>query len=314
MNNLLNTVLHGDCLEKLRDIPNKSVDLICVDPPYNINKDTWDSIWGKTKKGFRPKETDLTEVDYYEWLGMVFKALNEKMKDSGSFWFFHNDFRALANLDIQIQNQTDLVFKNLIVWNKLFEGSNNYGWLHGYCEVEKLNNFQKMCEYILFYTRDNTWKLKAKREELNISGSIISQEILSKTGGRTGWYSNLETGKNQPTKNTIKPITKHLGLTLDDLVPKFRNQKTQHSVWNFDIEQKEYKHLTPKPVDLLSNIILYCTDPGDIVLDCFGGSGSLAIAALKTDRKFILIEKEQEYIDISNRRIEEFKLKKNLLG
>ena len=112
-----------------------------------------------------------------------------------------------------------------------------------------------MAEYFLFYTFDNSWKLKIKRNELKVNQLDISKEIKSKTGGITGWYSNIETGKNYPTEETIKPITKYLGLTMDDLVPKFRNQKTNHSIMDYDIESKQ-GHITPKPVKLLENLIM----------------------------------------------------------
>jgi site-specific DNA-methyltransferase (adenine-specific) len=302
---ILNTVLQGDCLTELDKIEDKSIQLICIDPPYNINKDAWDSQWGKVKKGFKPKEGAGTEQDYYDWLGNVFAKLSTKMKDNGSFIFFHNDFRAMAALDNQIKEKTDLEYKNFIVWNKMFEGSKTYGFMKGFCQVEGLNNFQKMAEYMLFYTRDNTWKLKAKRQELGVKAGTIADEILSKTGKVTGWYNNLETGKNYPTEKTIVPITKHLGLTIEDIVPKFRNQREYSSVWNFEIDGNKRGHLTPKPIPLLQNIINHCTDPGDVILDCFGGSGSTAVASILSDRKFILVEKEDKYIEIINTRIQE---------
>jgi len=309
INKLINTVLQGDCLEKLDLIPDKSVDLIMIDPPYNIMKDGgdgWDNKWGKVKKGFKKKDESVSDQDYYNWLGDVFAKLNTKMKDSGSFWFFHNDFPAMAELNNQMLKNTDLEFKNFIVWNKLFQPSKEYGWLHGYCEVEGLKNFQKMCEYMLFYTRkDLHLKIRQRMDELGVKGSDISKEVLSKSGGQTGWLQNLLSGKSNPSQKTIVALEKHLGLTMDDLVPKFRNQKTHHSVWNFDIDKNKKGHVTPKPIDLLKNIILHCTDPDDIVLDCFGGSGSTAVAALQTNRNFILIEKEHTYIDIINSRIEE---------
>jgi len=309
INKLINTVLQGDCLEKLDLIPDKSVDLIMIDPPYNIMKDGgdgWDNKWGKVKKGFKKKDESVSDQDYYNWLGDVFAKLNTKMKDSGSFWFFHNDFPAMAELNNQMLKNTDLEFKNFIVWNKLFQPSKEYGWLHGYCEVDGLKNFQKMCEYMLFYTRkDLHLKIRQRMDELGVKGSDISKEVLSKSGGQTGWLQNLLSGKSNPSQKTIVALEKHLGLTMDDLVPKFRNQKTHHSVWNFDIDKNKKGHVTPKPIDLLKNIILHCTDPDDIILDCFGGSGSTAVAALQTNRNFILIEKEHTYIDIINSRIEE---------
>lgn len=300
----MNTLVHGDCLVELEKLDSKSVDLILIDPPYNIGKDEWDDF-GITKKGYQPKP--YSGDSYYDWMQEVFVALNRVMKDSGSFWFFHNDFRMMAELDRRIHSATDLEYKNFIVWNKLFPGCKQEGFLNGFVQVEGLNNFQKMAEYMLFYTRkDLHLKLQKRRLERGIKSSDISKEILSKNGNVTGWYSNIETGKNYPTEETIIPITKHLGFTMNDLVPKFYNQKNSHSIWQYDFDSKKTGHLTPKPINLLKNIILHCTDPGDIVLDCFGGSGSTAVACIETNRNYYLIEKEEKYIDIAQERIDRY--------
>ncbi|MBP8016953.1 site-specific DNA-methyltransferase [Candidatus Gracilibacteria bacterium] len=290
MDKYINKIINADGLEIIRQLPSKSINLICIDPPYNIGRDSWDII-----------------VDYYDWMSDYFIEFNRILKDNGSFFMFHNDFRTLAELDRRIQYKTQFVYKNFIVWNKRFDGSPNKGFLDGFIVVEDLNNFQKMVEYIIFYTFNNSYKLLEKRKQLNITQSTIGKEILSKTGGLTGWYSNIEMGKNYPTKKTIKPITKYLGLTIDDIVPKFRNQKTHHSVWNYDLDHKKYGHITPKPVNLIENIILHTTDENDICLDCFGGSGSLAVAAIKTNRQYILIEKNENYCKIANDRISNIK-------
>ena len=297
----MNILVHGDCLAELAKIKEKSIDLILIDPPYNIGKDDWDSF-GITKKGYQPKVYD--GESYYDWMQEVFVALSKVMKDSGSFWFFHNDFRMMAELDRRIQESTDFEFRNFIVWNKLFPGCKQEGFLKGFIQVEGLNNFQKMAEYMLFYTRkDLHLKLRERRLALGIKSLDISKEILSKTGGITGWYSNIETGKNYPTEETIVPITKYLGFTMNDLVPKFFNMKNSHSVWQFDFDSQKMGHLTPKPISLLKNIIEHCTEPGDLVLDCFGGSGSTAIACLETNRNYILVEKEEKYVKIAEDRI-----------
>ena len=294
-------IIHGDCLVELQKLEDKSADLILIDPPYNIGKEDWDNF-GYTKKGYQPKE--YSGESYYDWMEEVFVQLSRVMKDSGSFWFFHNDFRIMSELDRRILQSTDLEYRNFIVWNKLFDGCKQEGFLKGFVQVQGLNNFQKMTEYMLFYTRkDLHKKLKEERVKRGVKSSEISAEIPSKNGNLTGWYSNIETGKNYPTEDTIKPITKYLGLKMEDIVPKFNNQRTHHSVWNYEFDSKKMGHITPKPVDLLKNIILHCTDPGDVVLDCFGGSGSTAIACLQTNRNYILIEKEQQYIDIINTRI-----------
>ena len=100
-----------------------------------------------------------------------------------------------------------------------------------------------------------------------------------------------------PTRDTIKPIEKHLKLTYEDIVPKFNNLKTDHSVWNYDMAKRCPIHITPKPIDLLINIIKHTTDEGDTVLDCFAGTGTTGEACIETFRKCILIEKENKYCD-----------------
>lgn len=268
----------GCCLEQLEKVANKSIQLICIDPPYNINKDEWDNI-----------------DNYVEWLTNVIVLLETKLKNSGSFFIFHNEMETIAELILSIRQNTKLKLKQMITWNKRFNESRQKGYLDGYVVKNDMHMFNKMCEYILFYTFENHELIRQTRKEKNVSQLTISREILSKTGGLTGWYSNIETGKNHPTKETMVPITKHLGLKYDDVVPKFRNQKTSHSVWNYDMAKRNKVHITPKPIDLLENIIKHTTDEGDLMLDCFAGSGSFGKAAQNTNRNCILIEKEQKY-------------------
>ena len=268
----------GDCLTKLDNILDKSIQLICIDPPYNIGKDTWDNI-----------------DNYNEFIMDIIKKLETKLKDNGSFFMFHNDMEIISELMVSIKKNTKFIFKQMIVWNKRFDDSPKKGFMDGFVVKNDLHNFNKMVEYILFYTFDNSYKLKKARNTLKVNQLTISKEIKSKTGGITGWYSNLETGKNMPTRNTIKPIEKHLKLTYEDIVPKFNNMKTHHSVWNYDMAKRCKIHITPKPVELLKNIIYHTTDENDIVLDCFAGSGTMGYACIETNRKCILIEKENKY-------------------
>jgi site-specific DNA-methyltransferase (adenine-specific) len=271
---------HGDCLEQLVFVEDKSIQTVCIDPPYNIGKDTWDNI-----------------PDYIAWLTRVICMLQTKMKNSGSLFVFHNDIEQIAELMVSIKKNTKLIFKQMITWNKRFDGSPKKGFLDGFVVKNEMHNWNKMAEYILFYTFDNTYLIKEERLKKGISQMTISHEIKSKTGGVTGWYSNIETGKNMPTRETMEPITKHLGLQYDDIVPKFRNLKTHHSVWNYDMAPRNEIHMTPKPIELLKNIILHTTDENDTLLDCFAGTGSLGYASVALNRKCILIEKDERYID-----------------
>lgn len=64
-----------------------------------------------------------------------------------------------------------------------------------------------------------------------------------------------------------------------------------------------YKHPTIKPLDLVKKHILHSTQPGDIVLDCFCGSGTTCVAAKETGRKYIGMEIDKEYWKIANDRL-----------
>jgi site-specific DNA-methyltransferase (adenine-specific) len=274
------TLLRGDALLKLDSVADQSIQTICIDPPYNIGKDTWDTI-----------------ENYIDWLTAIIKKLETKMRKNGSMFIFHNDMEQVAELMISIKKSTKLVFRQMIVWNKRFVGSPKKGYLDGYVMKDEMHNWNKMAEYILFYTFDNSDYIRQERLRQGVTQAAISQEIKSRTGGFTGWFSNIETGKNQPTRETMVPITKHLGIQYDDIVPKFRNQKTDHSVWNYDMAPRSDIHVTPKPVALLKNLIIHTTDPGDTILDCFAGTGSTGKACKELGRKCILIEKDEGYCE-----------------
>lgn len=83
--------------------------------------------------------------------------------------------------------------------------------------------------------------------------------------------------------------------------------KQMKDVWETSLtklsEKKYGKHPTQKPMELLEKIILASTDEGDLILDPFNGSGTTGIVANKLNRKYIGIEKEQEYLDLTIRRL-----------
>jgi len=92
------TVINGDSFIELDNIASKSIQTICIDPPYNIGKDTWDNI-----------------DNYIDWLTNIIKKLEFKLKDNGSFFIFHNDMEQIAELMSSIKKNTNLVFKQMIV-------------------------------------------------------------------------------------------------------------------------------------------------------------------------------------------------------
>ena len=69
-------------------------------------------------------------------------------------------------------------------------------------------------------------------------------------------------------------------------------------------------HPTMKPLNLLGYLLMLYSEPGQVVLDCFSGSGSTACAAYRLGRRFIAVEKEKKYYDIACRRLEEIHQRK----
>lgn len=96
------------------------------------------------------------------------------------------------------------------------------------------------------------------------------------------------------------------------------NGKQMKDVWQFDdiepefyvssvtpkSEKKEGKHPTQKPLGLLDRIIKASTNEGDLILDPFSGSGTTGVSAIILNRKYIGIEQEKAYLDLSIRRLE----------
>lgn len=91
-----------------------------------------------------------------------------------------------------------------------------------------------------------------------------------------------------------------------DLMKSMNNNKQMKDVWTTSLtkpsEKKNGKHPTQKPLELLEKIILASTNEGDLILDPFNGSGTTGIAANKLNRKYIGIEKEKEYCELTIKR------------
>jgi site-specific DNA-methyltransferase (adenine-specific) len=300
----------------MRDWPDKCIDLIIVDPPYNIGKD---KKWDKWKK----------QGDYIEWCGEWILECQRVLKDNGSFYWFHNDMPQIAMLMEWIRENSRFVFNQFIVWNKKFDGTWNQ--LNAITRFAGLRTYSKQAEYILFYTFQDetgltTIKLdtnnfptlrqyfKEYQEALGLSLPQINKMLRHRKAEHAFYWKTAQW--DLPTEETYEELNKiplknefvrreyeDLRREYEDLRYTFNNQKTHHSVWNYEIAESK-GHITPKPVSLIENIIRHSSNGGDLILDPMAGSGTTGVACKNLNRNFILIEKEPEYIEIANRRIE----------
>jgi len=93
------------------------------------------------------------------------------------------------------------------------------------------------------------------------------------------------------------------------LMKEMNQGKQMRNVWEISAPQSEEKkfgkHPTQKPVELLKRIILSSTKEGDLVLDPFCGGSTTGVAAVLLDRKYVGIDLEEEYLQLSEKRLEE---------
>ena len=124
-------------------------------------------------------------------------------------------------------------------------------------------------------------------------------------------------GNNYNPQKTIGKFRKKGGYTVNREVAVAQNPTVSFndtyypkSILDFSVagNKDSTLHPTQKPVALFEYLIKTYTNEGELVLDNCAGSGTTAIACLRTNRNYILIEQETKYCDIANKRIAEFTL------
>ena len=99
-----------------------------------------------------------------------------------------------------------------------------------------------------------------------------------------------------------------------ETMKKLNNNKQMKDVWTTSLtkpsEKKQGKHPTQKPLEILDKIIIASTNKNDLILDPFCGSSTTGISAIRLNRKYIGIDKEKAYLDLSIRRFQELQSSK----
>ena len=233
------SVLHnGDCLVVMKTIVDESVDMILVDLPYGMTKNSWDIVIPFDK---------------------MWAEYNRIIKPNGAIVLFaNNPFGArliVSNLEM---------YRYSLIWEK-----------------NKFSDF-----------------LNAKRKPMKIHEDIHvfykSQPTYNPQKTKGEPYERWNTQKavdSQTNYNGHKEnhIVNTEGTRLPTTVLRFKR-----------IERPE--HPTQKPVDLLEWLIKTYTNEGELVLDSCMGSGSTGVACKNTGRRFIGIELDKAYYEISRTR------------
>lgn len=325
-------IYNNDCLEQLKMMEDKSVDLVLIDPPYNVNKD---KRWDKWK----------TIDKYVAFMGEVFKESQRVLKPHGSLYFFHNDFRQLARLQNYIEENTGFVFRSFIVWDKGNFRANL--WKYATPGLT-LRSWFNTIEYIMYYTFEDynpieeiTKDFNNTFQELREYSSNIHKyiglnvaQISKRLGHRKAehFFRYDSTQWSLPTPTTYQEMIEEFKIdqmegftTHEKLKERYYQYIEEYKPWidklqsgryihNLDdnhnniVRTKEVNtgkyHPTQKPIDILERLIKTSTNEGGIVLDFFMGSGSTGVACMRTNRNFIGVERDPKYFNISKERIE----------
>lgn len=236
-------LLLGDCLKKLKELEDNSVDHIITDWPFfGVVKEDWDNQW-----------KDLDE--YLVWARRVIVEYKRVIKESGNLAIFTG-----RQYNRHISQILDEYFteKRIIIWSRkrAFNSSRGNALSSGY---------EPICYY---------------------------------TNGDRGVFNTIKIKPNTTRKEYTEGILKD-GISLSDVwddIPALPHNS-----------KEKLKHPTQKPYKLIERLVLMLSNEDDTILDNFAGSGTLGEVCINTNRKYILIEKEEEYFDLIKNRLDKYK-------
>lgn len=293
----INQIIQGNCVDILQELPDKSIDLIILDPPYwKVIQQKWDYQW-------------RTEEDYKKWCLQWLPEIARVIKLSGSLYLFGY----LRNLFYLYEPIIDLGFnfRQQIIIDKGIKAI-------GGRATKNYKMFPNVTESLLFFIYNSRpfikQFLKQRQKELGLTALEINKRLGVKSNGGGMW--SLYTGNNilaqVPTREMWEKLQDVLEFNYpyEDISATFNIEMGVTDVWNdIDFYEEKRLHPTQKPVKLIERIIRASSQENMIVLDPFMGSGSTAIACLNLNRHYIGIEKEQKYIEKINTRISDYKSK-----
>lgn len=313
-----NMLIHGDNLLALKALEQDftgKVKCIYIDPPYN------------TGSAFEHYDDG---VEHSLWLSLMrdrLEILKNLLAEDGSIWISIDD-KEMAYLKIlcdEIFGRNNYI--NTITWQRKYSVSNNYKGIASVCDyilafkksdLFKNNLLPRTEESISRYTNpDNDprgpWKAvdylnqAPPHKRKNLCYDIINPNTGAIIKNTTkAWKYDPETHKRHISENRL-----WWGIDGNNTMPalklflsEVRDGMTPHDFWPYtevghtDEAKKENIALfgatqifdTPKPERLIQRILQIATNPGDLVLDSFLGSGTTAAVAHKMGRRWIGIE------------------------
>jgi site-specific DNA-methyltransferase (adenine-specific) len=259
-----NRIIHGDCRNVLRDMPDRCVHLAVTSPPYNVGLD------------YDGHNDRMSYTEYLTWLLPVWRELHRVLVQGGRFALniaptSIKDFKPI-HYDMAAQlRDLGFLMRTEILWYKQTMRRRT-AW--GSWKSPRNPHILPSWEYVLVFSK-GSWTLEGDKKLADIAG----QEFIRFSDGF--WQIPPETQGRQPF--------------LKSLYPPRRGRKTA--------QPKPDGHPAPFPEELIYRLIKFYTYRGNVVLDPFGGTGTVAVVAKKTGRHFIHVDISRKYCQIAAERL-----------
>lgn len=259
-------VVENDVLTALQKLPSASFKLVISSPPYNIGKEY-------------EKQVELNH--YLDWQTNIIKELIRVMSDDASIVWQVGNFvedGEVFPLDMYfypIFKHLGLQLRNRIVWH--FD--------HG---LHAKNRLSGRYEVLLWFTKSK-----------NYTFNLDSIRVPSKYPGKLHYKGDK---KGQPSGNPLgknpSDFWSFISQEWNDSIFEIPNVKSNHP--------EKTIHPCQFPIELIERCVLALSNESEWVLDPFGGVGSSVIAAIKHNRRGMMIDRDKTYISIAKERLSDF--------
>lgn len=299
----------GSMQEKLINVDDESIDLLLTDPPYNISNDGAKPVWidketGENKNSIHSQK--FSENFEEDWDAVTHEDFLQQLDEWSKLWF--KKLRKGSAFAVFISDQYISYLWKIMEANG-FEPKRIFTWKKpAAVPFNRKVNPVSGCEYIL-------WGIKpGGKRTFNAEtdfGTIVDRyAVADKISSIVYRLVKDNIGSHSINKIMLdaqKESEKMLSAR------KVENGKIQAVIPNtitFSGGAGNKIHPTQKPVEILQYFIELLTNPGDLVLDTFAGSGSTGKACEASGRNCILIERDKKMFDLMSKQFN--KLEQNL--
>lgn len=262
-------VYNGDCVIGMSELQSESADLIIADPPYNIQV-------GACQKSQKRKKAEWDTIpDYMEWSRQWMREAVRVLKPGGQLLLYGSPEKLwIARLKLMAVDEFGLDFMQHVSW--IFSQG-------GDARLVGMIKYAVRMEHLEWFVKPGAQHVFNALEGAEMYTEEEKKVALAKGVGRV----TLESlDKGRPPKNWLD-------------IPR-ENSRSK--------ERQYGAHPSMKPVKLCEKLVKVHSNVGAQVLIPFGGSGSEIVVAATLDRRVVGWEKDEDYFQIIQRRLEGWKI------